>query len=89
MKTLPNVRIVGDTTGGGSGMPFTSELPNGWNVRFSACSILDPGGNETEFGVAPSDGCKVDMDSTDMASGHDTILETAFRVIGEMGNSIN
>ena len=41
MKMLPNVRVVGDTTGGGSGMPFTSELPNGWKVRFSACSILD------------------------------------------------
>lgn len=84
MKSLPNVRIVGDVTGGGSGMPFTSELPNGWNVRFSACSILDPDGNETEFGTAPSEGYKVDMSETDILTGRDTILETAFIAIDEM-----
>lgn len=84
MKSLPNVRIVGDVTGGGSGMPFTSELPNGWNVRFSACSILDPDGNETEFGTAPSEGYKVDMSETDILIGRDTILETAFIAIDEM-----
>ncbi len=84
MKSLPNVRIVGDVTGGGSGMPFTSELPNGWNVRFSACSILDPEGNETEFGTAPSEGYKVDMSETDILTGRDTILETAFIAIDEM-----
>ena len=84
MKSLPNVRIVGDTTGGGSGMPFTSELPNGWNVRFSACSILDPDGNETEFGTEPSEGYKVDMNDVDKAAGRDTILETAFAAINAM-----
>ncbi len=84
MKTLANVRIVGDITGGGSGMPFTSELPNGWNVRFSACSILDPDGNETEFGTAPSDGYKVDMSTTDSLVGIDTILEMGFAAIEEM-----
>ena len=84
MKSLPNVRVVGDTTGGGSGMPFTSELPNGWNVRFSACSILDPYGNETEFGTVPSEGYYIDMDEADMRVGRDTILETAFAAIDEM-----
>lgn len=34
MRYLPNVTTMGDKTGGGSGMPFTSELPNGWTVRF-------------------------------------------------------
>ena len=84
MKMLPNVRVVGDTTGGGSGMPFTSELPNGWNVRFSACSILDATGRETEFGTEPSEGYKVDMSEADMAAGRDTILETAFAAIEDM-----
>ena len=84
MKMLPNVRVVGDTTGGGSGMPFTSELPNGWNVRFSACSILDATGRETEFGTEPSEGYKVDMSESDMAAGRDTILETAFAAIEDM-----
>lgn len=84
MKSISRVRVVGDSTGGGSGMPFTSELPNGWNVRFSACSILDPQGNETEFGTAPSEGCKVDMTIDDIASGRDSILEKAFEVINDM-----
>ena len=84
MKMLPNVRVVGDTTGGGSGMPFMSELPNGWNVRFSACSILDATGRETEFGTEPSEGYKVDMSESDMAAGRDTILETAFAAIEDM-----
>ena len=36
MRYFPNVTLVGDKTGGGSGLPFSSELPNGWGVRFSA-----------------------------------------------------
>ncbi|MEG1916635.1 MAG: S41 family peptidase [Muribaculaceae bacterium] len=87
MKSLPNVRIVGDNTGGGSGLPFTSELPNGWTIRFSACSITDPSGEITEFGVAPSPGCKVDMTIEDMSKGKDTILEKAFTVLQEMINT--
>ncbi|MBQ7717603.1 MAG: S41 family peptidase, partial [Prevotella sp.] len=29
MKCCPNVTIIGDQTGGGAGLPFSSELPNG------------------------------------------------------------
>lgn len=87
MKYVKNVKIVGDSTGGGSGMPFTSEIPNGWSVRFSACSILDASGNETEFGVEPSEGCKVDMSAEDILIGKDTILEKAFEVLLGMINS--
>lgn len=87
MKSLPGVRVVGDVTGGGCGMPFTSELPNGWSVRFSAAPIYGPDGLLTEFGVSPSEGCKVDMDNADKARGVDTILERAFAVINEMNSS--
>ncbi len=82
MKQLPNVTIVGDTTGGGCGLPFTSELPNGWSVRFSAAVIRDVGGNITEFGVAPD--VKVDMEDSDMQIGHDTILDTAISILNGM-----
>ena len=34
MRCFPNVRIVGDRTGGGAGLPFSAELPNGWLIRF-------------------------------------------------------
>lgn len=81
MKGLPNVTIAGATTGGGSGMPFNSELPNGWGIRFSACSILDSDGNSTEFGVEPSDGCAIDMDRQDALDGHDSILDFAINYI--------
>ncbi len=79
MSALPQVTIVGDTTGGGSGLPFTSELPNGWRIRFSSCPITDVNGQPTEFGVAPD--VKVDMSDADAAQGLDTILETAFLVL--------
>ena len=84
MKSLPNVRIVGDTTGDGSGLPFTADLPNGWTVRFSACSITDAQGRITEFGVEPSPNCKVDITDADLAAGKDAILEHAFTVIQQM-----
>ena len=87
MQYRENVRIVGDTTGGGSGMPFTSELPNGWLIRFSSCSITDPQGKITEFGVEPSPGCKVDMTPQDIAEGRDPILEKGFEVLQQMINS--
>ena len=84
MKTLPNVCIVGDVTGGGCGMPFTGELPNGWSVRFSAAPIYDVDGNLTEFGVEPSEGCRVDMTEADRQANRDTIMERAFEVLAEM-----
>lgn len=77
MKYVPGVTIVGSTTGGGSGMPFSSELPNGWGVRFSASPVRDPAGNLTEFGVEPSEGCKVDLDPVQALDGHDTMLDFA------------
>ena len=83
MKSLGNVTVVGDTTGGGCGLPFTSELPNGWRVRFSSCPIMDNKGQLTEFGVAPD--VRVDMDPNDRT--RDAILETAINIL--TNSSIN
>ena len=79
MKSLPNVTVVGDVTGGGCGLPFNSELPNGWSVRFSAAPITGPDGKLTEFGVEPD--VKVDMAQNDISNGHDTILDYAFEIL--------
>ena len=49
MRLLPHVTIMGDRTGGGSGLPFSSELPNGWSVRFSACPMLDVNKEHTDL----------------------------------------
>lgn len=87
MKNLPNVRIVGDTTGGGSGLPFSYDMPNGWTVRMSASEITDSNGMVTEFGVEPSQGCKVNMTEAEIAAGKDAILEKAFEVLALMINN--
>ncbi len=81
MKLLPMVRIVGDTTGGGSGMPFNSELPNGWAVRFSSCPIYDAQGRLAENGVTPSEGCKVDLQENDRLQGRDTMIDFAINLL--------
>lgn len=77
MKSLPNVTVIGATTGGGSGMPLSSELPIGWSIRISACRILDPEGKDTEFGVEPTPGFEIDITPDDTASGRDNILDAA------------
>lgn len=79
MKGLPHVLVIGDTTGGGSGLPLNSTLPNGWTVRFSACPMLDKKGNHTEFGIAPD--LKIDITSNDWNSGRDTMIEAACTLI--------
>ena len=75
MKQMPQAIIIGDKTGGGSGLPFSSELPNGWSVRFSASPMYDPDMNHIEFGIVPD--IPIDMTSEDMQKGIDTIIETA------------
>ena len=79
MRTLPRVTIVGDRTGGGSGLPFSSELPNGWSVRFSACPSFDIDMQHTEFGIEPD--VRVDMSDEDQTRGIDTIIETAREIL--------
>lgn len=75
MSILPNVTLMGDRTGGGSGLPFTSELPNGWGVRFSACPILNSRKEQIEFGIDPD--VWVGLDAEDQAAGIDTMIEAA------------
>ena len=75
MRYLPLVTLMGDKSGGGSGLPFSSELPNGWGVRFSASPHLDAEGQHIEFGIDPD--VKLDMDTDDEARGIDTMIEAA------------
>ena len=79
MKTLPQVEIIGARTGGGGGLPFSSELPNGWSIRFSASPITDPEGNDTEWGIDPSEGCEVHCDPVELAQGRAAILDFALK----------
>lgn len=81
MQYIPQCHIVGATTGGGSGMPFNSELPNGWGVRFSACPVLDAKGLPTEAGIDPSPGCAVAFDPHAAVNGVDTVLDFAISLL--------
>jgi C-terminal processing protease CtpA/Prc len=39
-KALHNMVLIGDTTGGGLGLPNGGQLPNGWTYRFSITQAL-------------------------------------------------
>ena len=81
MKALPGVTIVGDRTGGGAGMPFSSSLPNGWVVRFSAVPMYDATGKACESGIDPD--ISVALKQSDLLRGEDTIIETARRLLAQ------
>lgn len=81
MKCCPGVTVIGDKTGGGAGMPFSSELPNGWSVRFSACPMYDRDMNCTEFGIEPDH--NVQLTDSDFAKGRDTIIEYARNILNQ------
>lgn len=87
MKTLPGVLLVGDRTGGGSGMPFSSELPGGWSIRFSASPALDVHGEHTEFGITPD--VRAHLSADDRQRGRDSMIETALRALREHHDSLS
>ncbi len=80
MHCLPNVTLVGDHTGGGSGMPMNNSLPNGWSVRYSACPMYDANKQQTEFGIDPD--VKVDLtNDITIGSYRDDIIEAARQLL--------
>lgn len=81
MKCLPMVKVVGDKTGGGAGLPFSSTLPNGWTVRFSACPMYDRQRQNTEFGIEPD--YYINLTDDDFSRGRDTLIEFARKLLVE------
>lgn len=84
IKECENITVVGDSTGGGSGFPFSSELPNGWSVRFSASPLYDALMQYTEFGIAPD--IKIEMKDEDLGKEKDTLIEFAREFLKSEGN---
>lgn len=87
MRCCPNVVTVGDRTGGGAGMPYSSELPIGWSVRFSACPMYDKNKLCTEFGIEPDH--KVSLEQAGLLRGEDTIIEYARRLLSDNKQQTN
>jgi C-terminal processing protease CtpA/Prc len=79
MRYCPNVKILGDRTGGGGGLPLSSELPNGWSVRFSACPNFDADKQQIEFGIDPD--IRIDLLPSDAEKGKDTLIEAAMEIL--------
>lgn len=75
MSVLPNITLLGDTTGGGGGFPFNAELPNGWQYRFSSSMTIAPDGFNVEHGIPPD--IQVDMNPADELEDIDTLIEAA------------
>ena len=76
-KALDHVFLVGDTTGGGMGLPNGGQLPNGWTYRFSITRTLSHDGQNYENGVPPD--VYVVLDQADVARGVDTVIERALQ----------
>ena len=81
MHCLPNVTLIGDHTGGGSGLPMSNSLPNGWSVRFSACPMYDNNKQQTELGIEPD--IAVALSKASMDENKDDIIEAARKIIAE------
>ena len=81
---------VGDQTGGGSGLPFSSELPNGWSVRFSASPHFNKYKKPLENGIEPDVYGHMDkileegIEHGDAESQKkDALIERAFEILSE------
>lgn len=74
-KEYDNFWVVGDTTGGGLGLPRNGQLPNGWYYRMSVSRTLSADGNNWENGVPPDE--VVLLDRTLTAQGVDNVIERA------------
>ncbi len=81
MKSLPQVTIVGDTTGGASGNPVFRELPNGWTIRLSTSYSSTSDGFIFEGkGIPPN--VPIWITNEDVQNGTDAIIEKAIEILG-------
>jgi len=76
-KAIPNITLMGDTTGGGLGMPGGGQLPNGWTFRTSITQALTVNDKKPDYekGVPPD--IYVTFDWNDLTK--DEILERAIQ----------
>ena len=70
-----NVKLFGDYSGGGLGLPNAGALPNTWVYRFSITRTIALDGGNYENGVPPD--VRVLLDPAMTAQGIDNVIETA------------
>lgn len=74
-QAYDNIKLFGDYSGGGLGLPNGGTLPNGWVYRFSTSRSIAIDGGNYENGVPPD--VRVILDPTLTAQGIDNVIETA------------
>jgi hypothetical protein len=80
VKVMPNVTIIGDTTGGGSAKTILRELSNGWTLRTSNTQTLMSNGCDFQFtGLFPD--IPIWISPEDYNREVDTILEKAILLL--------
>jgi len=77
MSGLANVRLMGDQTGGGGGIPRDYLLSNGWQLQYTSTVTLSPFQETVENGIQPDVNITITPD--DELNGKDPILEAAFQ----------
>ena len=70
-----NIKLFGDYSGGGLGLPNGGALPNGWTYRFSITRTIALDGGNYENGVPPD--VRVILDPVCTAQGIDNVIEAA------------
>jgi carboxyl-terminal processing protease len=80
MQVLPNVTIVGDTTGGGTGSPVFRELPNGWTYKLST-SYAETADNKLVDGKGIVPDITVQTSVADSIAGVDRIIEKGLELL--------
>lgn len=79
MSAFPHVCIMGDQTGGGGGIPYHFDLPNGWDFRLSTTKTIDSKGRNIEAGIPPD--VAASLQPSDEKQGKDTMIEQALEFI--------
>jgi hypothetical protein len=78
-RALPNVTILGDTTGGGGGIPMQYELPNGWIIALPTTQTLDLKKFNIEHGIPPD--VRIISTADDIKSGIDPLMDAAIKLL--------
>lgn len=80
MQAYDNVRLMGDSTSGGLGLPTMGGLPNGWLYRFPVTRTLALDGRNYENGIPPDIYLPFDSDAAHNL-GKDNIIDSACSII--------
>ncbi len=86
-QAYDNILLMGDTTGGGLGLPTCGTLPNGWVYRFSITRTLALDGCNYENGVPPDILLPFDREQA-FRLRRDNIIDSACLLITASKNTI-